>query len=169
MSGGNLSQAERLGAELKAIRRDEARLSQQALSEISGVGTTTIKDAEKGAQIPKADTLKLLADGLATYGPGRKDVDLAETYYRRLMRAAGYIEDRPVEVESSHPAERPSDEALTDGLEQYSGDHDAAISLLTISKHWDRIDPPARRFLEDLAKFAAEGDDEPPPARRGRR
>jgi hypothetical protein len=70
-------------------------MSQETLRDLSGVGTTTIKDAEKNAQIPKADTLKLLADGLATYAPGRKDTELAATYYSRLMKAAGYLEDPP--------------------------------------------------------------------------
>lgn len=90
MSVGNLSQRERLAAELKTIRR-EARITQAALSVISGVGTTRIKDIERAGPLPKPETLRLLANGAATDGAGSRDDAKAQGYYDRMARAAGYV------------------------------------------------------------------------------
>lgn len=106
MSVGNVSQREALSLEFKLLRR-EARITQQALYAISGVGTTTIKDIERGAAIPKPDTLRLLAEGFATDGAGNRCEAKARRYYNRLMLAAGYISELPPEPET--PAEATPD------------------------------------------------------------
>jgi transcriptional regulator with XRE-family HTH domain len=70
--------------------RGEARLTIQGLAKISGVSARPIKGIENEGRIPKASTLRQIADGLATYAPGRRDQELADEYYRQLMEAADY-------------------------------------------------------------------------------
>jgi transcriptional regulator with XRE-family HTH domain len=83
-----------LATELVAIRQ-EVRLSQDELARIIGGGSlsgrSTIKSIETRGHIPKPDTLKQIADGLATDGSGRLNPVRSEDFYIRLMSAAGYL------------------------------------------------------------------------------
>jgi transcriptional regulator with XRE-family HTH domain len=71
--------------------RVAARMSRDQLAEAGGLSVGPIKRIETEGHIPKAFTLKLIAEGLATYAPGRRDDELAAHYYQRLMLAAGYV------------------------------------------------------------------------------
>lgn len=148
MTVGNLSQRERLSTELKTLRR-EARITQQGLCDASGVGTTTIKDIEKAAIIPKPDTLRLLANGLATDGAGQRCESKAERYYNRLMFSAGHI--------SALLPESPATTVVTPSPEAVLADitRDAAFAdLLARTAHeYAGRTPDQQRFARELLQM----------------
>src|SRR5262245_36684738 len=65
-------------------------MSQAALAETSQVSPATIKLIERGMSQPKPDTLRRLAQGLATDGNGVLSEAERDLNYTRLMVAAGY-------------------------------------------------------------------------------
>jgi transcriptional regulator with XRE-family HTH domain len=66
-------------------------MSQVTLAKLAGVDRSTISEAETSVRVPKAPTLRLIADALATDGDGVRDPVRADESYRRLMVAAGYM------------------------------------------------------------------------------
>lgn len=73
--------------------RNNARLSQRDLVEVSGVSLATIRDIETGKQPrPKPDTLRLIADGLATPVGGSPAKEEALEAFSALMVGAGYVD-----------------------------------------------------------------------------
>lgn len=81
----------------------------QGLAEASGVSARPIKGIENEGRIPKATTLRQIADGLAWYGPGRHDQTLADEYYQQLMAAAEYS---PPTGDASKPSPVVDDDAI---------------------------------------------------------
>lgn len=94
-----------VAAVLPVLRR-EVRLSQVELADLAGVARSAVSAIERGATRPKADTLRLLADGLATDGTGTRHADQATAFYMRLMRAAGYLDEQAAVIETER--RRPS-------------------------------------------------------------
>jgi transcriptional regulator with XRE-family HTH domain len=95
-----------LGALLLQLR-DASRMSREQLAEAGGLSVGPIKRIENEGHVPKAFTLQQIAEGLATYAPGRRDDELAAHYYQRLMLAAGYIKtivESPLLADKSAPA-----------------------------------------------------------------
>lgn len=139
MQGGNLTNAERLAGELKSVRRD-ARITQQELADTSGVSRTTIKAIERGDQVPKAETLRLIADGAATDGAGERDAGRGATFYDRLMRAAGYT--RAPAAPAPQPPADP--EAIMADLA-----HDPEIAALIVeaARKYPAMTDDQRRFF----------------------
>lgn len=125
---------ERLSAELIACRSEARRVSQDDLALLAGVNRNTISDIERQLTLPKAPTLRKIARGLATYAPGRTDEELATEYYDRLMRAAGYLEDRSGSLQAD--AVRPEGEVMEDVqdfLRKNVGEG-ATVALLEVAK-----------------------------------
>lgn len=90
-----------LSDELIALRQ-RSRISQRDLARLTGVSEGTIKNIEAGQNTqPRPQTLRALADGLATDGAGNKDESLAEEYYDRLATAAGYAPAKAIQSEQS--------------------------------------------------------------------
>lgn len=77
--------------ELLQQLRDSSRMSREQLAEAGGLSVGPIKRIENEGHVPKPFTLRQIAEGLATYAPGRRDDELAAHYYQRMMLAAGYI------------------------------------------------------------------------------
>jgi len=103
---GDFDARDRLARELVACRDEARRISQDDLAELARVSRNTISDIERAISLPKAGTLRKLANGLATYAPGRRDNDLADEYYERLMRAAGYAGSAAPPAGSEDPSRR---------------------------------------------------------------
>lgn len=157
-----------LGRELGAIRT-EARLSQGELGKLAGISRNSVGSIEREEWQPKAPTLRALADGAATDGAGTRDPVKADAFYGRLMRAAGYIEDRPADPEPSRSVDDLTDEEVTDELERRFGDREVAVSFLAAAKNWRNLDPRSQRLVLETVRYAAGEDDEPTPSLRTRR
>lgn len=81
----------RLPDELREIRR-RAGLTRKVLAELAGLSDGTIRLIEAGTSQPRAETLRLLAKGLATKRlTGDVDAEQHEALYRRLLDAAGLL------------------------------------------------------------------------------
>lgn len=139
-------------------------MSREQLAEAGELSVGPIKRIETEGHVPKAPTLQQIANGLATYAPGRRDQELAADYYAQLMRAAGYIEDRPVSPEPERPVDDLTDDEVVSELERRTGSRDVAVSLLAAANNWRSLDPRSQRLLLEATRFAAGDDDDAPPA-----
>lgn len=138
---------QRLSAELVKARA-EADVSQPKLAERSGVSRNTVSDIERLVTLPSAKILRKLADGLATYAPGRTDAELAAAYYDRLMRAAGYIEDALTEPPPKpRPVEDLTDEEVEEALTRISNDPRFSAEMLATAADWIDYPPSARKAV----------------------
>ncbi|MFN8525155.1 MAG: helix-turn-helix transcriptional regulator [Chloroflexota bacterium] len=126
-----------MAAELAALRK-EVRLSQVELAKLSGVSPRTVGLIEADATTPRADTLRRLADGLATSGAGKLDRAAAAEYFGRLAQAAGFA---PIDVATL------TDDQVEAYLEELAGGPDVGINLLNLAKSWRDIDPGSKRLV----------------------
>lgn len=151
--------------------RGETGKSQEDLAKLAGVNRNTISDVERAITLSTAPTLRQIADGLATYAQGRRDEQLADHYYERLMRAAGYLSERSGgEAEAQRTVDDLTDDEVIDELERRMGDRDVAVSFLTLARTWRDLDPQAKRMVLEMHRWVGGGDDAPsPPSRRRRR
>ena len=118
----------------------------------AGVNRNTISDIERRMVLSKSPTLRRIADGLATYAPGRRDQELADAYYQRLMRAAGYLTDpgpdpSTYEIDPRRPVEDLTDEEVREVLSRISRDPAFSAHLLSAAEEWADMSPEAQRFL----------------------
>lgn len=65
-------------------------LTQGQLADLAGVARTAISAIERGATRPKADTLRLIAEGLAKAGAQSGRISSPDHFYIQLMDASGY-------------------------------------------------------------------------------
>ena len=145
---------------LPALRR-EARLSQVQLAELAGVARSAVSGIERGATRPKADTLRLLADGLATDGTGVHHPDQAAAFYLRLMRAAGYIEAAPPsEPLRPRPVEDLTEEEVAEALTRLSQDRSLSAQFLAVAGNWQQMSVPAQRAVLNGFELARQFDEE---------
>jgi transcriptional regulator with XRE-family HTH domain len=157
-----------LGEELRRVRADARIRSQEELAKLSGVSRQTIKLAELGRSRPKADTLLLLARGAATDTAGEVHEDLMDAYFRRLMRAAGYLTD---EDDRSGDAPRPLTYAeLRRELIRLTGRRDVTFAFADVFSNYKKLGPAHQQALEAAAMAAMESlrmQQEAEEARRG--
>ena len=119
-------------------------MSQVTLAKLAGVDRSTISEAETGARVPKAPTLRLIADALATDGDGERDLGRADDCYRRLMVAAGYM---PTGEPPTQPAPVDRGSVLREVAAKLGAD-DAEIidEVVDVIADWPRDE--RRRALE---------------------
>ena len=110
------------------VLRAQVRLSQAALAELAGLARSAVSAIERGTSRPKADTLRLLARGLATDALGVVDAERERVAYNRLMRAAGYIEDAPPPTDAV--STELSDEDIEAAIARYLEDDETAIAFM---------------------------------------
>lgn len=156
-----------MGRELGTIR-NEARLSQGELARLAGISRNSVGSIEREEWRPKAPTLRLLANGAATDGAGQRDPQKADVYYDRLMRAAGYLDDRPSTTTETYPVDELTDDEVTAELERRIGNREVAVSLLAAANNWKNLDPRSKRVILENVRFAA-GDDDSDTARSDQR
>ena len=148
---------------LAELRR-EVRISQVELSRLAGLSRETVNLIERDMTRPKVDTLRRLANGLATNGAGVRNAELADGYYERLMRAAGYIKADSDLGDPGPLVRRPvddlTDDEVVDELERRMGDREVAVSLLAAANNWRELPPRARRLVLDTIRFAGGEEDE---------
>lgn len=93
----------RLPDELREIRK-RAGLTRKALAALAGVSDGTIRLIEAGVSQPKAETLRLLAKGLATSRlTDEVDTEQHEALYRRLLDAAGLLPEPASDIDILPP------------------------------------------------------------------
>lgn len=134
--------------------RDRARLSQKRLGELAGVARSAVAAIEQGKTRPKADTLRLIAIGLATDEGGHNDPELTTGYYAQLMQAAGYTDPAtpsPVEV---RPTAELTDAEIETALNRYFEDGDAAISFMGTIRRWQQLPRAAKLAILDTLRDA---------------
>lgn len=110
--------------------------------------------------MPKAPTLRQLADGAATDGAGNRDPEKAERYYARLMRAAGYLSGESGDTARSEPSP-PPDEPWAP-LRKLPGASIALTDLARGAPEWDDDD---REFVEGTLEQLAQRFGRPANAR----
>lgn len=154
---------------LKALRTD-SRMSREQLAEAGELSVGPIKRIETEGHVPKAPTLQLIANGLATYAPGRRDDELAAAYYDRLMRAAGYMTGpATAPLEPSRSVDNLTDEEVVDELERHFGSREVAVSMWAAGKNWRNLKPQSQRLILETVRYASGEDDEPTPSKRSGR
>jgi hypothetical protein len=89
---------------------------------------------------------------------------LADAYYDRLMRAAGYVKGDAAPSGPTpypnRPVEDLTDEEVEEALERYSDDPQAAVAFLSTVKRWQDMSPSARRFVLFSLEEARRMDEE---------
>lgn len=131
-----------LAALLRRLRDERGRMSRSQLAQNAGLSLEPIKSIETEGHVPKPSTLRQIANGLAAYAPGRRDKELADSYYLRLMTAAGYVA----------PSHGQGDKALQPVPERSPLQAEIAALLAQI--------PDATIALTSLARGSDDWDDE---------
>lgn len=153
-----------LAEALKELRAD-AGITQAKLARLAGTSMEPIKSIETEGHVPKASTLRQLADGLATYAPGRRDPELADEYYERLMRAAGYVAPvRGTPGEYPEKAQRPNsiEEDIAAMLRR---DPEISIALTKIARGATYANEDDLEFIRDGLRLIASRAPQPPTER----
>lgn len=132
--------------------RAESRISQDELAKLSKVSRTTVKSIERGEQVSKPETLRMLADGAAIDGAGRPHPDIADHYYTRLMLAAGYLKDATVSPEPA--AADLSDDEIEQALMRYFEDRETAIAFMGAARNWQDYPRAAKIHILDTLRDA---------------
>lgn len=141
-----------LPEELAAIRT-EARLSQEGLGKLAALSRNSVGLIERGETQPRPGTLKALAEAAATNGAGQRNEELADHYYDRLMRAAGYSRgDRRSGSVGSADQRLTAEAEIAALLEQIPGASIALTSLARGSDDWD--DDDREYVLSQLRRLA---------------
>lgn len=138
-------------------------MSRDQLAQAGGLSVGPIKRIETEGHVPKAQTLQQIADGLATYAHDRRDPELADGYYQRLMRAAGYLEERPAEPEPPsrvRPVEDLTDDEVRDALTRISRDPNMSAEFLDVAEDWSDLAPSAQRFILNSFQLARQMNDD---------
>lgn len=137
--------ARRLGETMNRLRIGQ-RLSQADLARLSKVSRGTISNIEraydpttKRPPRPHPDTLRLVADGLATDGRGVLHVELRDRFYAELMVAAGYDAAVFEHLDPGDTALIRTEAEAQRWLAEQLGDPDLAVA-------WARV-VTERRFL----------------------
>lgn len=115
-------------------------MTREQLAEAGQLSIGPIKRIETEGHVPKANTLQQIAEGLATYAPGRRDDELARSYYEQLMRAAGYA---GIEQADAMPLQL-SPEAV---LAELAQDPEIAALLAEAARKYPNMSPRQRNFL----------------------
>lgn len=94
----------------------------------------------------------MLADGAAIDGAGRPHKDLADDYYNRLMRAAGYLEDTQPQSDAA-PADL-SDEDIEAAIARYLEDDETALAFMGALRRWRDLPRAAKLHILDTFRDA---------------
>lgn len=146
MTRNPVSNREALAALLPSLRKS-ARVSQLELSRLAGLSRETINLIERAATNAKAETLRQIADGLATNGDGEQDAGKAAEYYQRLMLAAGHIDAGSSEVKPVKPrsVEDLTDEEVEEALAKISKDPEFTAEFMAVAEDWSEMSTSAQR------------------------
>lgn len=135
-------------------------MTRAELAAAAGISLGPIKQAETEGHVPKAPTLRAIARGLATYGGGRRDDDLADDYYRQLMGAAELSAEPPLEPPSkSRPVEDLTDEEVEEALTNISQDAELSAAFLAVAEDWTDLPTSSRRMVLSTLRAAVERDE----------
>lgn len=144
--------AETLAQAVRGVR-DLTRLGQRDFAVAAGIGKNTLGNAEKG-QKSTPETLRLIADAAAREAAGNERPS-ADDLYHRLMRAAGYIDDRPPSPPNPEH-QRPPSGALSEDAIRVSVRQNALAEIATLLQKV----PEASIALTDLSRGVDDWDDE---------
>lgn len=137
-------------ADVLSALRDKGGFSRKDLAELSGVSDGTIKNIEYGKQHPKPETLRLLADGLATNRlRATKDRQHADELFASLMAAAGYL---PADRQEAQPQAAPA--SLEDQLADLTGDGEVAVGLAFVGRDWRDLEEADRQMIRSAIAAA---------------
>lgn len=133
--------------DLLAQLRGRAGLSRRDLAELARISDGTIKLIEYGAtEQPSPDTLRRIADGLATNrATARVDADSAAELYGELMAAAGYA------VTATPPYG-----GLEGEIGQLVRSKDRAAALAAFVRKYPNLSPDERRLVDALIDHLGE-------------
>lgn len=132
-------------------------MSRDQLAEAGGLSVGPIKRIENEGHIPKPQTLQQIAEGLATYAPGRRDDDLAQQNYEKLMQAARF---HKMTLEDGTPILKvrfgPPSPTLEDQLAQAAEDREIATEVARLIREWSDYDQADQLVIKAAMAAASE-------------